>query len=100
MAIPWLVINAEKFGYEEFAEEEKASRVQCNEAPVVNGKVLEFFVNCMGIKTKENTEAGQNIGLVGGEMLRRLPSIMVMVAGNDPFRDEGLLFVQNLQNQG
>jgi hypothetical protein len=41
-----------------------------------------------------------NVGLVGGEELKRLPSTTIVVAGNDPLKNDGLLFARNLQRNG
>jgi acetyl esterase/lipase len=100
LGIPWSVINKEKISYEGYNEKEKASRIQCNEAPVQSGKVLEFFVDCMGKKIKGKGDIDPDVGLVGGEKLKRLPSVAFMVAGNDALRDEALFFAQYLQEQG
>jgi acetyl esterase/lipase len=97
---PWLVINKDKFHYEEFVAKEKASRVQCSDAPAVSGKVLDFFVNCMGEGVHENIDVNPDVGLVSGNKLRGLPSTTVMVAGSDPLRDDGLLFARKLHQHG
>jgi acetyl esterase/lipase len=100
LVIPWLVINEDKISYDQFVSKEKASRVQCAAAPVLPSKVVKFFVDCMGAGVRENSEVNPDVGLVGGEKLRGLPSTTIMVAGNDPLRDDGLLFAQNLQKNG
>jgi len=95
LVIPWLVINKDKISYNEFV-----SRVQCANAPVVGSKVLDFFVDCMGESVHNHFDVNPDIGLVGGKKLRGLPSTTVMVAGNDPLRDEALLFAHNLHDNG
>jgi len=100
LVIPWLVINKEKISYDEFEVEEKASRVQCSDAPVVSSKVLDLFVDCMGDGVYNTTDVDPDVGLVSGKMLRGLPSTSLMVAGNDPLRDEALLFARNLHHNG
>lgn len=100
LAIPWLVINKDKISYKEFVAKEKSSRIQCTEAPVLSGRVLDFFVECMGEGVHEDLNVNPDIGLVSGKKLRGFPSTTIMVAGNDPLRDEGLLFSRNLhQNE-
>jgi acetyl esterase/lipase len=100
LGIPWLIINKEKISYEKYDQKEKASRIQCDDAPVQSGKVLEFFVNCMGKKVKEKGEIDPDVGLVESEKLKRLPIVTFMVAGNDALRDEAFFFAQDLQAQG
>lgn len=100
LAIPWLIVNKDKVPYEEFSTKEVVSRVQCAEAPVIPSKVLNFFVDCMGKDFQGNNEVNPDLGLVNGKSLRGLPSTTIMVAGNDPLRDDGLLFAQHLhQNE-
>jgi acetyl esterase/lipase len=100
LVIPWLVINEEKISYEAYASKKKASRVQCANAPVVSDRVLKFFVECMGDEVRERGEVDPDVGLISGEKLRVLPSTSIMVAGNDPLRDEGIFFAQRLQQNG
>jgi acetyl esterase/lipase len=94
------IISKGKIHYEEFAAKEKASRVQCSDAPVVSGKVLDFFVNCMGEEVHGDVYVSPDVGLVSGKKMRGLPSTTIMVAGSDPLRDEGLLFGRNLHQNG
>jgi acetyl esterase/lipase len=98
LVTPWLIINEEHISYEEFVAKEKASRLQCLNAPVVSSKVLDFFVACMGEGVHEGHDVNPDVGLVSGKKLRGLPSTTIMVAGSDPLRDEGLLFAQNLHH--
>jgi acetyl esterase/lipase len=93
---PWLIINEEKISYEAYASKEKASRVQCADAPVVSAQVLKFFVDCIGEAVREKIEVDPDVGLVSEEKLRVLPSTTIIVAGSDPLRDEGILFAQRL----
>lgn len=97
---PWLVINEQRVSYEEYASKNKASRVQCANAPVVSSKVLKFFAECMGDGVRESVEVGPDVGLVSGEKLQVLPRTTIMVAGSDPLRDEGIFFAQHLQQNG
>lgn len=99
LAIPWLVVNAEKVPYEGF-KEGKHSRVQCADAPVIPQEVVRFFVDCMGGKVGVRGRVDPDVGVVEGEKLRTLPSTAVLVAGNDPVRDDGLAFAQKLMGNG
>ena len=100
LSIPWLVINEERFPFEELSSREVASRAQCAEAPVVSSQVLRFFVDYMGDRVREREATDPDVGLANAEMLREFPSTAIMVAGNDPLRDDGLLFAQRLEKIG
>ena len=99
LAIPWLVVNGEKVPYAEF-QEGKHSRVMCRNAPIIPEEVVKFFVDCMGEKVKIEGRVDPDVGLVEGEKFEALPCTAVLVAGNDPVRDDGLAFAQRLQGNG
>ncbi|PMD43106.1 alpha/beta-hydrolase [Hyaloscypha variabilis F] len=101
LGIPWLIINSEKFPYDEFVSKEKASRLQCSEAPVVSQTVLDFFVGLMGEKVNDDSvRVNPDVVLKDSETLGKLPSTAIMVAGNDPLRDDGLLLAMKLHQIG
>ncbi|KAE9374237.1 alpha/beta-hydrolase [Stipitochalara longipes BDJ] len=101
LGIPWLVIDPEKFPFDEFVSKEKASRYQCSEAPVVSQTVLNFFVNLMGEKVNNpSVDINPNIVLTDLVSLQKLPNTAIMVAGNDPLRDDGLLLATKLHHIG
>lgn len=100
LCIPWLVINEERFPFEDLSSREISSRAKCAEAPVVSGQVLRFFVDYMGNKVRERGGTDPDVGLTNPETLQKFPSTAIMVAGSDPLRDDGLLFAQRLQAVG
>ena len=100
LVIPWLIINGERFPYQEFAAEDITSRIQCAQAPVLSGKILDFFVDCMGEGFHDDIDVNPDVGLVSEKRLRGMPSTTIMVAGNDPLRDDGLLFARKLHQTG
>lgn len=100
LVIPWLIINGERFPYHEFAAEDIASRIQCAQAPVLSGKILNFFVDCMGEEFHDDIDVNPDVGLVSEKKSRGMPSTTIMVAGNDPLRDDGLLFARKLHQNG
>ena len=92
LGIPWLVVNEAKFPYQEYASKDHTSRVQCAKAPVVSNAILDFFVACLGVDKKTI----ENVGVGAGGISSAMPSTSIMVAGNDPLRDDGILFAQEL----
>jgi acetyl esterase/lipase len=66
---------------------------------VFSGKILDFFVDCMG-EVHDDIDVNPDVGLVSEKKLRGMPSTTIMVAGNDPLRDDGLLFARKLHQNG
>ncbi|KAE8383912.1 Alpha/Beta hydrolase protein [Aspergillus bertholletiae] len=74
------------------------SYVQCADAPLLPMKRLNFFARHLG-PVPNDLSSFMHPNLFT-EDLEALPPTVVMVAGNDPFRDEGWVFATNLTNAG
>jgi acetyl esterase/lipase len=97
LGIPYLILNTEKFSADYHAQKEKASRVQCKNAPVLPMEVVDFFS-----KTFKGKYEGAlpDVGLTTEEGLKDFPSTNFLIAGNDPLRDDGFMFAEKMQRAG
>ena len=97
LCIPWLVIHPDLFPYELFASRETSSRYQCTDAPVLSGTVLDFFRELMALKDHDRDI---DVGLIGNQDVVGIPNTAFLIAGNDPLRDDGLLYAKQLHQNG
>jgi len=97
LGIPYLIMNTDKFPSDYHVEKNKASRVQCKDAPVLPMAVVDFFSNTF--KGKYDG-ALPDIGLTSEADLKDFPSTTFLVAGNDPLRDDGFMFAEKMQRAG
>jgi len=54
----------------------------------------------MGEGLHDDDDINPDVGLVSEKKLRGMPNTTIMVAGNDPLRDDGLLFARKLHQNG
>lgn len=99
--IPWLFINPAYLHDAGGMEAPDASRVSCKDAPVLPGKMLDYFVNLLRIGDGGDVEVClPDARLCESESVKRTPPTVVAVAGRDPLRDDGLVYAQYLHRAG
>ncbi|KAK0624231.1 Alpha/Beta hydrolase protein [Immersiella caudata] len=73
----------------------------CKDAPILSRETCEFFT---GLLTPDSTPNDDDLrinpGNVSADQVKGLPPTVVGVAGNDPLRDEGLLYAKMLAESG
>lgn len=97
LSIPWL-IHIDNYPFHEFASREKASKIQCSEAPVVPAPRMKLFSDILD--AQDPTDPLLNVGLTPVAELRGWPKTAFFIAGMDPLRDDGLLFAKRLEAAG
>lgn len=93
LCIPWLVVRTGVVPYHFLASREICSRYQCADAPVLPSSVVHFFTQLMGLKPNDRNV---DIGLIDHEDVVGTLMTAFLIAGNDPLRDDGLLFARKL----
>lgn len=81
---------------------EVSSYVTCAEAPILPISRIDMFMSLL--KVNKYPDAGRNLRMNPGnataEEVKNLPPTTFGIAGNDPLRDEGLLFGKMLSENG
>ncbi|KAK2792380.1 hypothetical protein FQN52_003315 [Onygenales sp. PD_12] len=86
--------------YGEFHDLEIKSYVQCENAPILSIKQTMFFTGLLDVKDPSPEDRRLSPGLATLQEAKGLPPSTFGVAGNDPLRDEGLLFAKMLSEAG
>ncbi|KAJ9604898.1 hypothetical protein H2200_010287 [Cladophialophora chaetospira] len=73
---------------------------QCAEAPLLDSRRRKLFNDLLKVEGEHQTSQRYNPGLVKPEEARRLPATTFGIAGNDPLRDEGILYGKLLADNG
>jgi acetyl esterase/lipase len=101
LMIPALVLTA---CYESQMRQIKDASVssyqQCAEAPILPSRRRTLFHDLVKIEHPNSGDKRMNPGLVTPEAAKQLPPTTLGVAGNDPLRDEGLLYGKLLAENG
>lgn len=81
---------------------EISSLVTCADAPILPVSRIEMFMKLLGVfgSTGAGRDLKMNPGNATAEEVRELPPTTFGIAGNDPLRDEGLLFAKLLNENG
>ncbi|KAK4447415.1 Alpha/Beta hydrolase protein [Podospora aff. communis PSN243] len=72
----------------------------CRNAPILSRETCEFFTGLLASEKPDDFDLRINPGNASAEQVKGLPPTVVGVAGNDPLRDEGLLFAKMLAESG
>ena len=97
LSIPWL-IHIDNYPFENFVAPEKASKIQCQTAPVVPVDRLMLFTDILASERVDDPLL--NIALAPDAELSNWPRTAFLEAGMDPLRDDGLLFATRLEALG
>ncbi|KAL1842746.1 hypothetical protein VTK73DRAFT_3049 [Phialemonium thermophilum] len=97
LPMPWLV-HKDVFPVHLFTSREIVSQVQCADAPGLSMASIDYFTDLL--KVQDPQDPLLNMALRSDEELRLLPKTAIMVSGNDPLRDEGLLLATRLKKIG
>ncbi|KAI1075601.1 alpha/beta-hydrolase [Whalleya microplaca] len=98
LAVPNLLHGA-AFPYHLFADREKSSPVQCEEAAVLHKKRIQRFTELLGTDV-DPFDRTWSPGLAEEDELKGSPPTALLIAGWDPLRDEALWYAQKLKNAG
>jgi acetyl esterase/lipase len=98
LCIPWL-IHRDAYPSKRFASPDRNSYNQCASAPVLPMYQLNMFTDLLECKTP-NDPLLISPGLLSGSQASSLPKTAIVVAGNDPLRDDGLMMATDLQDHG
>lgn len=97
LSMPFMM-HPECFPFEHFTSPQKTSPLQCQDAPVLSKKWIDFFISTLGPSNVADTLL--NIPLAPDEALAGWPPTAFVVCGMDPVRDEALFFAQKLHELG
>lgn len=97
LSIPWL-IHIENVPLHLFESPEKASSVQCRDAPVIPWPRLKLFSDLLA--AEDITDPRLNAALRPDSELQGWPKTGFVIAGMDPLRDDGLIFAKRLKASG
>ncbi|KAK4149219.1 Alpha/Beta hydrolase protein [Chaetomidium leptoderma] len=79
---------------------EVSSWETCKDAPVLPRAVCSLFMDLLKVEGADVSDTRLNPGNASVEQVKGLPPTVFGVAGNDPLRDEGLLFAKMLTEAG
>ena len=97
LVIPWL-IHRDAYPFDKFVSQEKNSYHQCAGAPVLPIYQLDMFTDLLECSVPIDPVL-MSVGNMTEEVAGRLPKTALMVAGNDPLRDDGLMMATTLKAQ-
>ncbi|KAJ3530449.1 hypothetical protein NM208_g9324 [Fusarium decemcellulare] len=95
LAAPWLCMP-EKFPYGKFRHG-KASPVQCRNSALLSSSWVEQYARMMNPSESEKNSTIINPLLLEDELVDKMPPTHILVCGNDPLRDHGMLFKEKLE---
>jgi acetyl esterase/lipase len=99
LCIPWLIYG-DAYPAQLLEKREKSSYVQCAGAPVLPRERLEMFTRLLMLGGKDSRDPYLSVGNVEDEELKGMPKTALLIAGNDPLRDEGLTYAGKLGRKG
>jgi len=85
---------------ERLAGVEVSSWETCKDAPVLPRAVCRLFMDLLKVEGPDAADTRLNPGNASVKQVKGLPPTVFGVAGNDPLRDEGLLFAKRLTEAG
>ncbi|OIW35406.1 alpha/beta-hydrolase [Coniochaeta ligniaria NRRL 30616] len=94
LAIPWL-IHREAYPWHLFADREKASLVQCADAPILPKQRYDLFTDLL--KVANPKDPLMNVGLSVEEDLTGMPKTAFIVSGYDMLRDDAFIYANTLE---
>ncbi len=97
LCIPWL-IHRDAYPFHKFVSREKNSYAQCAGAPVLPKAQLNLFTDLLECNAPDD-DVLMSVGNMADEVAGRLPKTALIVSGNDPVRDEGLMLGTTLKAQ-
>ncbi|KAK5400862.1 hypothetical protein LTR06_011173 [Exophiala xenobiotica] len=101
LMIPCLVSSAcYASQLEQIKDPSLSSYTQAANAPILSMARKTLFNSLLQVEKPDPEDKRLNPGLVSAEVARRLPPTTLGVAGNDPLRDEGLLYGKLLSENG
>ncbi|KAK5202998.1 hypothetical protein LTR41_011272 [Exophiala xenobiotica] len=101
LMIPCLVSSAcYASQLEQIKDPSLSSYTQAADAPILSMARKTLFNSLLQVEKPDPEDKRLNPGLVSAEVARRLPPTTLGVAGNDPLRDEGLLYGKLLSENG
>lgn len=77
-----------------------SSYQQAKDAPILNEKTKSLFNSLLQVQRPDPNDRRLNPGLLTAQEAGRLPPTTLGIAGNDPLRDEGLLYGKFLAENG
>ncbi|RAO70345.1 uncharacterized protein BHQ10_006357 [Talaromyces amestolkiae] len=77
-----------------------SSYQQAKDAPILNEKTKSLFNSLLQVQSPDPNDRKLNPGLLTAHEASRLPPTTLGIAGNDPLRDEGLLYGKFLAENG
>jgi acetyl esterase/lipase len=95
--VPW-VLQREVYPFHLYDDTSKASAIQCAEAPTFGKKMYDIMMDLLAAKDPKDPSLSPAIEV--DEVLEEFPPTAIVVAGNDPLRDDGLYFAQRLEKAG
>ncbi|KAJ9606666.1 hypothetical protein H2200_008674 [Cladophialophora chaetospira] len=97
LCIPWL-IHRDAYPFHRFESQDKSSYRQCAGAPVLPMAQLNLFADLLECNTPNDVML-MSVGNMSDDMASRLPKTVLITAGNDTVRDDGLMMATMLQAQ-
>jgi acetyl esterase/lipase len=94
LAIPWL-IHRDAYPWHLFAEREKASLVQCADAPILPEQRYNLFTDLLMAANPKDPL--MNTALAADEDLAGMPRTAFIVNGWDMLRDDGFIYAEKLE---
>ncbi|KAK5270148.1 hypothetical protein LTR96_004648 [Exophiala xenobiotica] len=96
---PWLC-HPDTFPIGQIISPEKASPVQCKDAPLLPQALALEYANMLQMDESQKSDSVANPLLSESGILKSAPPTHILVAGQDPLRDHGLLFQKRLAEAG
>lgn len=96
---PWLC-QSDVFPWDEFITPEQASRKQCAEAPLLPISLLNQFADALCIDLNNEDHMEMSPLVFDRERIKNLPRAHIVANGNDPLRDDALLYQRKLEDMG
>jgi acetyl esterase/lipase len=93
------LIHSGVYPWHWFADKARASPVQCADAYGLSQARMDMFTSLLGTDVEPGNPTW-NPGLTGEEDLVGTPQTVIVVAGWDPLRDDGLAYAQKLKHAG
>ncbi|KAF4458664.1 phosphoglycerate mutase [Fusarium albosuccineum] len=95
LAVPWLCMP-EKFPYGQIRHG-KAAPVQCRNSALLSSSWVEQYARMINPSVSEKNSPIINPLLLEDELVGKSPPTHIMVCGNDPLRDHGMLLKEKLE---
>lgn len=99
LCIPWLIYG-DAYPDSLLGKGENSSYVQCKGASVLPRERLQMFTRLLKLKGEDSRDPYLSVGNVEEEELEGMCRTALLIAGNDPLRDEGLAYGGKLGRTG